>query len=53
MLGGGGGQWGGAGVGEIDMGSSDYRETVIGEATEIAVKDLTAKLVAAKSRLAS
>jgi curli biogenesis system outer membrane secretion channel CsgG len=53
MLGGGGGQWGGAGLGEIDMGSSDYRETVIGEATEVAVKDVTAKLIAAKSRLGS
>jgi curli biogenesis system outer membrane secretion channel CsgG len=53
MLGGGGGKWGGAGLGEIDMGSSDYRETVIGEATEIAVKDLAAKLIAAKSRLGS
>lgn len=53
MLGGGGGKWGGAGVGEIDMGSSDYRETIIGEATEIAVKDVATKLVAAKSRLGS
>jgi curli biogenesis system outer membrane secretion channel CsgG len=53
MLGGGGGQWGGAGVGQIDMGSSDYRETIIGEATEAAVKDVVTKLVAAKSRLSS
>jgi curli biogenesis system outer membrane secretion channel CsgG len=53
MLGGGGGKWGGAGLGEIDMGSSDYRETIIGEATEIAVKDLAAKLVAARGRLGS
>jgi curli biogenesis system outer membrane secretion channel CsgG len=53
MLGGGGGKWGGAGLGEIDMGSSDYRETIIGEATELAVKDLVAKLVAAKGRLGS
>jgi curli biogenesis system outer membrane secretion channel CsgG len=53
MLGGGGGKWGGAGGGGIDMGSSDYRETIIGEATEIAVKDLVSKLVAAKARLGS
>lgn len=53
MLGGGGGKWGGAGLGEVDMGSSDYRETIIGEATEAAVKDVVAKLVAAKSRLGS
>ena len=53
LLGGGGGKWGGAGMGEIDMGSSDYRETILGEATEVAVKDVVAKLIAAKSRLAS
>ncbi len=51
LLGGGGGQWGGAGLGEISMGSSDFRETVLGEATEKAVKDVSTKLVAAKSRL--
>ena len=51
LLGGGGGSWGGAGFGEIDMSSSDYRETILGEATEIAVKDVAGKLVAAKSRL--
>jgi curli biogenesis system outer membrane secretion channel CsgG len=50
MLGGGGG--GGAGaIGGISIGSSDFRETVIGEATELAVKDLSTKLVAAKGRL--
>ena len=53
MLGGGGGGWGGGALGEIDMGSSDYRETILGEATEIAVKDVSAKLVAARSRLVS
>lgn len=53
MLGGGGGGWGGAALGGINMGSSDYRETILGEATEIAVKDVSAKLVAAKSRLTS
>jgi curli biogenesis system outer membrane secretion channel CsgG len=53
LLGGGGGKWGGAGMGEIDMSSSDYRETILGEATEVAVKDVVTKLVAAKSRLGS
>ena len=38
-------------MGEIDMSSSDYRETVLGEATELAVKQVTEKLVAAKTRL--
>jgi curli biogenesis system outer membrane secretion channel CsgG len=51
LLGGGGGQWGGAGMGEISMGSSEYRETILGEATEKAVKDVVTKLVAARSRL--
>lgn len=53
MLGGGGGQWGGAGLGEIEMGSSEYRQTIIGEATEAAVKDVVTKLVAARGRLGS
>jgi curli biogenesis system outer membrane secretion channel CsgG len=51
LLGGGGGGWGGGGMGEIDMSSSDYRETVLGEATELAVKSVTEKLIAAKTRL--
>jgi len=51
LLGGGGGGWGGGGMGEIDMSSSDYRETVLGEATELAVKQVTEKLVLAKTRL--
>jgi curli biogenesis system outer membrane secretion channel CsgG len=51
LLGGGGGNWHGAGLGEINMGSSEYRETILGEATEIAVKDVSAKLISAKGRL--
>jgi curli biogenesis system outer membrane secretion channel CsgG len=51
LLGGGGGSWGGAGLGEISMGSSEYRETILGEATEKAVADVVAKLVAARPRL--
>jgi hypothetical protein len=38
-------------MGEISMGSSEYRETILGEATEKAVKDVVTKLVAARSRL--
>ncbi len=50
LLGGGGG--GGAGaVGDIEMGSSDFRETVLGEATEKAVTQAVTKLAAAKTRL--
>jgi curli biogenesis system outer membrane secretion channel CsgG len=51
LLGGGGGGYGGAGFGGIDMSSSDYRDTILGEATETAVKQTVSKLVAAKSRL--
>lgn len=50
MLGGGGGGGGGA-LGGIEMGSSDYKDTVLGEATELAVKQVVAKLVAAKDRV--
>jgi len=37
--------------GSIAFGSSEYRETVLGEATEAAVKQVIAKLIAAKTRL--
>ena len=49
LAGGGGGAVGG--VGRIEMGSSDFRETILGEATETAVKSTASKLIAAKSRL--
>jgi curli biogenesis system outer membrane secretion channel CsgG len=51
LLGGGGGGGGGGGFGGISMGSSDFRDTILGEATEMAVKTTTAKLIEAKSRL--
>ena len=47
LLGGGGG----GGFGGMSFGSSDFRDTILGEATEMAVKATTTKLVAAKSRL--
>lgn len=50
LLGGGGGG-GAGGAGSVAMGSSDFRETILGEATEKAVTDVTTKLAAAKSRL--
>jgi hypothetical protein len=52
-LGGGAGGGGGAGVGGFSMGSSDYKETTLGEATEACVKQVVAKLVAAKDRVAN
>ena len=51
LLGGGAGGGGGAGFGGISMTSSDYQDTILGEATETAVKQVAEKLVAAKSRL--
>jgi curli biogenesis system outer membrane secretion channel CsgG len=51
LLGGGGAGTGGFGGGGVSMGSSDYRDTILGEATEAAVKQVVAKLVAAKDRL--
>lgn len=52
MLLGGGGSVGGSGVGGgVSMSSSDYRESILGEATEAAVLQVVAKLVAAKDRL--
>ena len=51
LLGGAGGGGGGAGVGMISFGSSDFRDTILGEATDEAVKATAAKLIASKSRL--
>lgn len=49
LAGAGGGAVGG--MGHISFGSSEFRDTILGEATETAVKDTAAKLVAAKPRL--
>jgi len=45
LLGGGGGGGGGFGAGGIDMGSSNFQDTILGEATRSAVDDLVAQLV--------
>lgn len=50
LLGGAGGGGAGGG-GQVSMGSSDYRQTVLGEATEAAVKQVAEKLIKAKDRL--
>jgi len=42
---GGGGSWHGFGAGHADFGSSDFQNTIIGEATKNAVDDLTKSLV--------
>ncbi len=51
LLGGAGGGGGGGGGGMIDFSSSDFRDTILGEATEAAVKQTVEKLIAAKARL--
>jgi curli biogenesis system outer membrane secretion channel CsgG len=51
LLGGAGGGSGGGGGGMINVSSSDFRDTILGEATETAVKATVAKLVAARTRL--
>jgi curli biogenesis system outer membrane secretion channel CsgG len=51
LLGGAGGGGGGGGGGRIAFGASDFKDTILGEATEAAVKMTSEKLVAAKSRL--
>lgn len=50
LLGGAGGGGAGGG-GTIAFGASDFRDTILGEATETAVKETATKLIAAKSRL--
>ena len=51
LLEGGAGGYGGAGMGHINFGASEFRDTILGEATEAAVKMTADKLIAAKGRL--
>ena len=51
LLGGAGGGGAGAGVGRIEFGASDFRDTILGEATEMAVKSTVAQLLMKKDRL--
>jgi curli biogenesis system outer membrane secretion channel CsgG len=48
---GGGGNWHGWGGGNVDFGSSNFQETIIGEATKAAVDKLSANLVADASKV--
>ncbi|HET6207381.1 MAG TPA: CsgG/HfaB family protein [Terracidiphilus sp.] len=43
---GGGGNWGGFGGGNVDFGSSNFQQTIIGEATKAAVDQLSTNLAA-------
>jgi curli biogenesis system outer membrane secretion channel CsgG len=46
------GKWGkGGGGGKVDMGSSDFQNTIIGEATKAAVEQLSSNFVADKDKL--
>ena len=48
---GGGGNWHGFGGGNADFGSSDFQQTIIGEATKIAVDKLSADLVSSAGKV--
>src|SRR6202048_3347961 len=48
---GGGGSWHGFGGGNTDFGSSDFQNTIIGEATKIAVDQLTTNVVAGSPKV--
>jgi len=51
MLGGGGGNWHSGGGGGINMGSSDFQSTIIGEATKKATDALTTEVITGKDKL--
>lgn len=48
---GGGGNWHGWGGGAVDFGSSDFQQTIIGEAINAAVKQMSGELIADNSKL--
>jgi curli biogenesis system outer membrane secretion channel CsgG len=49
---GGGGHWGGWGAGGVDFGSSNFQETIIGEAVSKAMEQLSSGVVAGAPKLA-
>jgi len=51
MLGGYGGGSGGSGGGSVNMGSSDFRETILGEAVQYAVTELANKLIKSENKM--
>ncbi len=48
---GGGGNWHGFGAGNADFGSSDFQNTIIGEAVKAAVDNMTTEVIADKDKL--
>jgi curli biogenesis system outer membrane secretion channel CsgG len=49
---GGGGSWGGFGAGGVNFGSSDFQNTIIGEAVKLATEKMSADVVSSQSRVA-
>src|SRR5271168_1578847 len=50
---GGGGNWRGFGAGNVDFGSSDFQETILGEAVKASVEQMSAGLVADATKLSA
>jgi curli biogenesis system outer membrane secretion channel CsgG len=48
---GGGGSWGGFGAGGVNFGSSDFQNTIIGEATKAATEMLSTNVIAGNGKL--
>lgn len=48
---GGGGNWGGFGGGRVDFGSSNFQNTILGEAVKAAVDTLSTEVIAGKERM--
>ena len=48
---GGGGNWQGFGGGDVDFGSSDFQQTIIGEAVNKAVKQMSGEVIADNAKL--
>jgi len=48
---GGGGNWGGFGAGGVNFGSSDFQQTIIGEATKTAVEQMSQEVIANSNRI--
>ena len=48
---GGGGSWRGFGAGGVNFGSSDFQETILGEAVRFATEDLSGELVSQNARI--
>jgi curli biogenesis system outer membrane secretion channel CsgG len=50
---GGGGNWRGFGGGNVDFGSSDFQETILGEAVKASVEQMSAGLIADATKLSA